>query len=151
MFWRQFKTVAEHNCWKRQEKSTYLITALQGRATDVLHGVLKGATCEEILVALENRFGDQYLAAAYRSQLKTRTQGVGECLQEFVTAVEQLVHRTYPALPKDYIRREAGKAFADGVEDPTIKIQLHLGEEKMVNEALRQAFELQAVLLVARP
>lgn len=100
---------------------------MQGQATDVLHGVLKGATCEEILVALENRFGDQYLAAAYCSQLKTRTQGVGECLQEFVTAVEQLVHRAYPAL-LDHIRREAGKAH--GVEDPAIEIQLHLGEEK---------------------
>jgi hypothetical protein len=40
--------------------------------------------------------------------------------------------------------------FADGVEDPAIKIQLLVGGEKMVNEALRQALELQAVLLAAR-
>jgi hypothetical protein len=32
----------------------------------VLHGVSKGATYEEILVALEDRFGDQHLAAVYR-------------------------------------------------------------------------------------
>jgi hypothetical protein len=37
------------------------------------------------------------------------------------------------------------------VEDPYIKIQLLLGEEKTVNEALRQALELQAVLAAARP
>jgi hypothetical protein len=40
------------------EKSTYMITALQGRATDVLHGVPKGATYEKPLVALVDRFGD---------------------------------------------------------------------------------------------
>jgi hypothetical protein len=77
VFGRQFETVAEHNCWSRLEKSRYLIT-LQGWATDVLYGVPKGATFEEAIKAMEGHFGDQLLAAAYRSQLKTRTQGVGE-------------------------------------------------------------------------
>jgi hypothetical protein len=114
---RQFETVAEHNCWTRQEKSTYLITSLQSWATDVLHGIPKSATYEETLQALEERFGDQHFAATFCSQLKTRTQKAGESLQDFATAVEQLAHRAYPTLPEDHIRREAGKAFADGVED----------------------------------
>jgi hypothetical protein len=66
-------------------------------------------------------------------------------------AIEQLAHRAYPTLPKDHIKREAGKAFAVGVEDPDIKIQLLLGGKKTVDEALRQALELQALLLAARP
>jgi hypothetical protein len=37
VFWRQFKTVADHNCWTRQEKSTYLITTLRGQATNMLN------------------------------------------------------------------------------------------------------------------
>jgi hypothetical protein len=37
VFRLHFETRAEHNCWTRQEKSAYLITTLQGRATDVLH------------------------------------------------------------------------------------------------------------------
>jgi hypothetical protein len=40
VFRRQFETEAEHNCWTRQEKSTYLITSLQGLATDMLHGIM---------------------------------------------------------------------------------------------------------------
>jgi hypothetical protein len=70
-------------------------------------------------------------------------------LQEFATAIKQLAHRAYPAIPEDHIRREAGKAFADEVEDPAIKIQLPLGKEKTVNEALRQVLELQVALLVS--
>jgi hypothetical protein len=46
---------------------------------------------------------------------------------------------------------EPGKAFADRVEDPVIKIQLLLGGEKTVNGALRQALQMQAMLLAARP
>jgi hypothetical protein len=49
VFCRQFKTVAEKNCWTSLEKSTQLITTLQGPATDVLYGVTKGTTDEETI------------------------------------------------------------------------------------------------------
>jgi hypothetical protein len=119
VFWHQLETIVKHNCWTSPEKSIHLITTLQAQATDVLQRVPKGQTYEETLEALEDRFGDQYLAAIYHSQLKTRTQGVRVSMQECATAVEQLDHYAYPAL---------------------LKIQLLLEGEKMVNEALRQAF-----------
>jgi hypothetical protein len=135
VFRRQPETVAEYNCWTRLEISTYFITPLQGRATDVLHGVPKGATYEE---ALEDPFGDQHLATAYRSRLKSRTQGVGKSMQECSIFIEQLAHRAYPALSEDHVRREAGQAFADGLQDLAVNIQLLLGGKKTVNEALRE-------------
>jgi hypothetical protein len=58
VFRRQLETVAEHNCWTPWERATYLIAALRGRASDVLHGVQKGATYDETLEDLEDRFGD---------------------------------------------------------------------------------------------
>jgi hypothetical protein len=128
VFRRQFETVAEHNQWSHQEKSTYLITALKGRVADVLHGIPTNATYGETLQALDDRFGDQHFAATYRCQL-TRTQRVGETLQDFAMAGEQLAHRAYPTLPEDHVGREARKTFAYGVGDPDIKIQLLLRED----------------------
>jgi hypothetical protein len=121
VFWRQFETVAEHNCWTQQGKYTYLITALQGRAADVLHGIPTSATYGGALQALEDRFEDHHVAAVYRSQLKARTQQPGESLREFATAIEQLAYRAYPTLPEEHRRRQAGCAFMDGVEDTDIK------------------------------
>jgi hypothetical protein len=43
-------------------------------------------------------------------------------LQEFATAVQQQSHCTYTAMTEDNIRREAGKVFANRVEDTAIKI-----------------------------
>jgi hypothetical protein len=80
VFWCQFNTLAEHNCCMCLDKSTHLDTALRGRATNMLHGVPKGTTYEEIFEALEDSFGDQHLATVYRSQLEMRTQGVREAL-----------------------------------------------------------------------
>jgi hypothetical protein len=54
-------------------------------------------------------------------------------------------------MPEDHIKRESGKAFSYGVQDPDIKIQLLLGGKKMVSEALRKALELHAVMVAARP
>jgi hypothetical protein len=68
-------------------------------------------------------------------------------LQESSTAVRQLAYTT---LPKDHITRDAGRVFADGIEHPTIKIQLLLGGEKTVSEAIGQDLEVQAVLQTAR-
>jgi hypothetical protein len=109
-----------------------LITVLQSRPNDVLHGIPKGATYEETLQALEDRFGDQEFSATYRRQV--RTQRAGEFLQKFVTVIEQLAH---PTLHEKHVSREAGKAFADGVEDTDIKILALLGGEKMAYEVLR--------------
>jgi hypothetical protein len=87
VFRHVFETVAEHNGWTPKEEFKYLITALEGRATDVLHGIPKGATYEEILQALEDSFGEELFAAAYRSQLNARMQKAGESLQDFAAAI----------------------------------------------------------------
>jgi hypothetical protein len=76
------------------EEIHILVHHLQGWATDMLHGVPKGVTYEETFETLEDHFRDQHLAAAYHSQLKTRTQGFGESSEKFATVVEQLAH--YP-------------------------------------------------------
>jgi hypothetical protein len=73
----EIDTVAEHYGGAPRVKATHMVTALQDRASIVLHRVSKEAMYETIK-ALEDRFGDQHLAAAYFSQLKTRTQHVGE-------------------------------------------------------------------------
>lgn len=80
----------------------HLLTAQWGQASIALHGVPKEVTYEETTEALENCFGDQHLAKAYCSQLKTRIQSAGVSLQESAITIEQSAHCIYPALPKDH-------------------------------------------------
>jgi hypothetical protein len=65
VFRRQFKTITEHTHWSPQEKSMYLITALKGWVADVLYGIPENVTYEEILQAVQDRFGDQHFAALF--------------------------------------------------------------------------------------
>ena len=77
---------------------------LQGKAADILHTVPAGAKYDDIVGALQGRFGDHQLAAAYRSQLKARVQASSETLQEFAAAVKQLVHQALVGLPVAFIQ-----------------------------------------------
>jgi hypothetical protein len=55
--------------------------------------------------------------------------------------------KSLPLLSKNHVRREADRAFADGLGDPHIKIHLLLGGEITVNKALRQTVQLEVIRL----
>jgi hypothetical protein len=57
---------------------------------------------EETIKALDNCFGEQHLAKAYRNQLKTRIQSAGVPLQESAITIEQSASCVYPAVPEDH-------------------------------------------------
>jgi hypothetical protein len=80
VFHRQFVAAAIHNVWTPREKAAHLLSVLQGQAADVLHSVPAEASYEDIVGALQDRFGDHQLAAAYQSHLKARVQTGGETL-----------------------------------------------------------------------
>jgi hypothetical protein len=104
VFRRQFDAAAIHNDWTPREKAGHLLSVLQGQAADVLHSVPAEESYEDIVGALQDRFGDHQLAAAYRSHLKARVQTGGETLQEFTAAVEQLAHGALVGLPVGHIQ-----------------------------------------------
>jgi hypothetical protein len=81
-------------------------------------------------VALQDRFGDHQLAAAYRSQLKAIVQTSDKILQEFAAAVEHLAHRARVGLPVGFIQTEAAHAFNDGVWDREVKQHLLMGGDR---------------------
>jgi hypothetical protein len=81
------------------------LSVLHGKAADILHTMPAEATYEAIVGALLDRFGDHQLTAAYRSQLKARTQANDETLQEFAGAVEQLAHRAFVGHPFTFKQR----------------------------------------------
>jgi hypothetical protein len=72
VFHRQFEEAAVQNNWTSNEKAAHLVSVLQGKAADILHTVLADEKYEDNFGAVQDRFGDHQLAAAYRSQLKVR-------------------------------------------------------------------------------
>jgi hypothetical protein len=115
MFRRQFENVVEHNYWTPSKKATYLISASNDPAAHILYGVPTGAMYEEVTEVLENRYSDHYLEAVFHSQLKRRTQLIGESLQKLAAAIDHLAHHAHVEPPKHLISKEATRAFAERI------------------------------------
>jgi hypothetical protein len=113
----QFGVVADHCSWAAHEKPTYLLTLLQGQATNNLHSNSAEATHEDVTGcrrAITKTIG----WCGLPSQLKAKTQLRSRQLQETAMTTEQLAHWTLNRLPRDYKQRKAAYASTDGNEGP---------------------------------
>ncbi|XP_069694750.1 uncharacterized protein PF3D7_1120000-like [Periplaneta americana] len=61
IFRRQFEAIAEHNGWTPAEKTTQLLAALQGQASEILHSFPEDGTAAEIMAALEGRYEEEQI------------------------------------------------------------------------------------------
>jgi len=58
-----------------------------------------------LMSMLELRFGNKHLSKVYQSQLKSRTQGSSESLQEFCADIERMVILAYRSVPEEFVRQ----------------------------------------------
>jgi hypothetical protein len=69
--------MAEHNGWTPEDKTAYLISALNEPAALIVHSIPTRAKYT-VTAVLENRCGDHHLAEAFHAQLRRRVQHAGE-------------------------------------------------------------------------
>ncbi|KAJ3652279.1 hypothetical protein Zmor_018257 [Zophobas morio] len=88
---KQIEAAATVNLWKEEQKAAALVTALRSAALERLQTLYDKniSKCSALTSALELRFGDEHLKQVFATQLKTRTQKVGEFLQEFAAYVKK--------------------------------------------------------------
>ena len=101
-------------------------------------------TYDQLLEALESRYGDAHLEYVYRAQLKERIQRGGETLQQWALEIEKLVRKAYQSIPA-LIDGNLVLAFVDGVRDLEVRAAVRLGHHKTLKGALAHALEVEAV------
>ncbi|KAJ8913587.1 hypothetical protein NQ315_013994 [Exocentrus adspersus] len=145
MYKRQFEA-ATTNGWDEQQKATELVLALRGKALQTLQDIPEEKQNDYFTVvgALELRFGSKYLSQVYQNQLKSRSQGPTETLQEFSTDIERMVRLAYPEAPEEFIKQLNIQSFIDGVKDPELQQALRLGRFKTLSEAVIYGLEFEA-------
>ncbi|KAJ8912995.1 hypothetical protein NQ315_002872 [Exocentrus adspersus] len=141
-----FEAAATTNGWNEQQKATELVLALRGKALQTLQNIPeeKQNDYSTVFGALELRFGSKYLSQVYQNQLKSRSQGSTETLQEFSTDIERMVRLAYPEAPEEFIKQLNVQSFIDGVKDPELQQALRLGRFKTLSEAVIYGLEFEA-------
>ena len=82
--------------------------------------------------------------------MKTRTQKVGESLQEFEADVKRLVRLAYIDAPPTFLERLAPETFVNGNRDGAVKKVLQQSRYQTSSEALIRALEVEAAYNASR-
>ena len=143
---KQFEAAATANLWEEEQKSTALVIALRGAALEIRQTLSEEDrnSYSALAAALELRFGDKHLKQVYAVQVKTRTQKVGESLQEFEADVKRLVRLAYSDAPPTFQETLAIETFVNGIRDGEVKKVLQLSRYQTSSEALIRALEVEA-------
>jgi hypothetical protein len=120
------------------EKTMHLLDSLQGQAADILHSATPGATHEDIVGALNGRYGVHQLEESYWPQLSREAT----LYNNF-----QLAQGAPARLAEDFIQSDAARDFVYGMEDRQLKQRLNMSVDRFINEALT----LQDAKTVAGP
>ncbi|CAG5023452.1 unnamed protein product [Parnassius apollo] len=140
----QFEAVTKANGWNKSQAMTALTLGLRDQALTVLEALGEEVTYEQLLEALEARYGDAHLEHVFRTQLKDRVQRINENLQQWALEVEKLVRKAYCSVSA-LIEGNLVQTFINGIRDLEVRAAVRLGHHEMLKDALDRALEVQAV------
>ncbi|KAH7981590.1 hypothetical protein HPB52_000021 [Rhipicephalus sanguineus] len=91
----QFESVASFNCWTSEEKLLVLVAQLRSTAAELLNCLPRvgRSTYNDLVCALEARFGDAPFRSVYIAQLRTLRQGQAT-LRDLADTVEPLSRKS---------------------------------------------------------
>ncbi|KAI5738489.1 hypothetical protein M8J77_007742 [Diaphorina citri] len=152
IFKRQFEAVCACNMWSASEKTTALVLALRGPAADLIQTLSLDSpvTYDELVRALERRFGDEHMQPVYRIQLRNRMQKSGESLQELHADIERLAYLSYSHSNPELLNLMAYDAFVNAIADPELQLAVRLAGKKTTTEALAYALTYEAAKQASR-
>ena len=101
---------------------------------------------KELISALSDRFAPPDQVDLYRAQLKERRQKASESLPELGQQIRRLVNLAYPTVPADVKETLAKDHFIDALAISDIRLRIKQARPKNLNEAVRNAIELEAFL-----
>ncbi|XP_030037814.2 stress response protein NST1 [Manduca sexta] len=140
----QFEAVMQANGWSKDQAKTALTLGLREQALTILEALSKDVTYDQLVEALESRYGDSHLEHVFRAQLKDRVQRSSENIQQWALEVEKLVRKAYQSSP-GLVNGILVQAFVDGIRDLEVRAAVRLGHHETLKDALAHALEVEAV------
>ena len=146
-FLAQFQLVADVSGWAENQQVLHLAAALEGEARRALLDLGRGSiSLEALTTALGQRFGDSQSLISLRDQLHSRKRQTQEKLGILAADVRRLVNQAYADLPLSATRCLALDYFLRSLQPPRLRQQVRLARPTTIEEALRTAEEVEAVL-----
>ena len=146
---QHFKRVSVVNEWSQAHRHNFLMVLLDKEALSYAEGLPeeKKEDFNELVLAMEERFGDKMLTEVFKSELKSRTRKDQEALPSLGQAIRDLVWKAYPRLDWDAKEDLAVDYFIQAIPNREIRLHLHQRQPRNTMEAVKVAVDLEAWMI----
>ena len=128
----------------------YLAVSLRGQAQSVLGDLAGGVPKKygELITAFNERFSPPNQMELHRAPLRERKQRATDSLPELGQTIRRLTNLAYPTAPYDVRETLSKEYFIDALIDADIRLRIKQSRAATLNDAIRQAVELEAFVKV---
>lgn len=142
-FIRYFENVAVLNNWNLDHRRRILFTTFRGQAETYAYGLPEEQRndYEELVKAMDNRFGHKAMKESYVAEAKLRRKKEGESYRDFAQCLEDLYRRAHPE-SREYVQECSLKTFLDNCSEmENFRLAVRRTRPKTLQEAVTAAMQ----------
>lgn len=145
-FLNQFRRAARVNRWLEGHLVEILCLHLEGRALEFVNGlpVGKAQTFDQLVEALEGRFGTERMATVFKCELRQRKRKVGESLPDLGQDLRRLFRLAYPRATPQEQEEQLVDRFVEALSDRAQRLEVRRGRPSTLEEAIHIAMDAEA-------
>ena len=147
-FLAKFEILAKRCQWSEDMKVDMLKCNLTGAAAQLLWDDPSCLSYEQLVLKLNQRFGEENQAECFRAKLKVRKQGKDESLSSLMQDIRRMMILAYPDSSSELGKIMAKDCFLDAIYDKNLSLKIREHSPANLDAAfqLTVKFEAYAVL-----
>ena len=148
-FIARFDAACAVNGYAAADRLQFLPCCLKDSAFTTYQTVLQAnpqITYPQLCHELGQRFNPPQQCRLVEAEFRARTKGAQESQQEYANALQRLAARAYPGQQGQLLERLLLNQFIDGQQSPELRLHIRTASPATLDEAVRRAFEVAAIL-----
>ena len=142
----QFRRASKVNRWTEDDRIELLCLHLEGTALEFVNGLPVGRVqrFEDLVEALEGRFGTERMATVFKCELRQRKRKRGESLPDLGQELRRLYRLAYPRATQEEQEEQLVDRFIEALGDRQQRLEVRRGRPQTLEEAIHVAMDAEA-------
>ena len=150
-FLAKFDILARRCQWNDEMKVDMLKCNLTGAAAQLLWDDPSCQNYEQLVLKLNQRFGEENQAECFRAKLKVRKQGKDESLSSLMQDIRRMMILAYPDSSSDLGKIMAKDCFLDAIFDKSLSLKVREHSPADLDAAFQLAVKFEAYAQLSSP
>ena len=148
-FLAKFDILARRCQWNDDMKVDILRCNLTGAAAQLLWNDPSCQNYEQLVLKLNQRFGEENQSECFRAKLKVRKQGKDESLSSLMQDIRRMMILAYPNSSSDLGKIMAKECFLDAIFDKNLSLKVREHSPVDLDAAFQLAVKFEAYVVLS--